>query len=35
MDTVTGTDALHTRLDIWRRADERIAFVPTMGNLHA
>jgi len=35
MDTVTGSDALHTRLDIWRRAGERIAFVPTMGNLHA
>jgi pantoate--beta-alanine ligase len=35
MDTVTGTDNLHTRLDIWRRAGERIAFVPTMGNLHA
>lgn len=35
MDTVTGGDALHTRLDIWRRAGERIAFVPTMGNLHA
>ena len=35
MDTVTGTDSLHTRLDIWRRAGERIAFVPTLGNLHA
>jgi pantoate--beta-alanine ligase len=35
MDTVTGSDALHTRLDIWRRAGDRIAFVPTMGNLHA
>jgi len=35
MDTVTGSDALHTRLDIWRRGGERIAFVPTMGNLHA
>ena len=29
------SDALRTRLDIWRRAGERIAFVPTMGNLHA
>ena len=35
MDTVNGTEALHTRLGIWRRAGERIAFVPTMGNLHA
>ena len=35
MDTVTGSATLHTRLDIWRRAGERIAFVPTMGNLHA
>jgi pantoate--beta-alanine ligase len=34
MDIVTGSDSLHTRLDIWRRAGERIAFVPTMGNLH-
>lgn len=35
MDTVTGTESLHTRLNIWRRAGERVAFVPTMGNLHA
>ena len=35
MDTVTGTEGLHTRLNIWRRAGERVAFVPTMGNLHA
>jgi len=35
MDTVTGAEALHTRLDIWRRAGERIAFVPTMGSLHS
>jgi pantoate--beta-alanine ligase len=35
MDTVTDTDSLHTRLNIWRRAGERVAFVPTMGNLHA
>ena len=35
MDTITGTESLRTRLDIWRRAGERVAFVPTMGNLHA
>ena len=35
MDTVSGTEQLHTRLGIWRRAGERVAFVPTMGNLHA
>ena len=35
MDIVSGTEQLHTRLGIWRRAGERVAFVPTMGNLHA
>jgi pantoate--beta-alanine ligase len=34
MDTVSGTEQLHTRLAIWRRNGARIAFVPTMGNLH-
>ncbi len=28
-------DALREAADAWRRAGERIAFVPTMGNLHA
>ena len=35
MDTVSSTEQLRTRLGIWRRAGERVAFVPTMGNLHA
>jgi pantoate--beta-alanine ligase len=36
MDTVTtGTEGLRTHVETWRRAGERIAFVPTMGNLHA
>jgi pantoate--beta-alanine ligase len=35
MDTINTTEGLRTRLGIWRRAGERVAFVPTMGNLHA
>jgi pantoate--beta-alanine ligase len=34
MDTVTGVDDLRARVRAWRRAGERIGFVPTMGNLH-
>lgn len=34
MDTVEGVAELRARLAQWRRAGERIAFVPTMGNLH-
>lgn len=35
MLTVDQLDALRSNLNSWRRAGERIAFVPTMGNLHA
>ena len=35
MYTVTTIAALRERLAPWRRAGERIALVPTMGNLHA
>ena len=35
MDSVTRVDDLRTRIAGWRRAGERIALVPTMGNLHA
>ncbi|MGO1071648.1 pantoate--beta-alanine ligase [Lysobacter sp. CA199] len=35
MLTVDQLDALRSTLETWRRAGERIAFVPTMGNLHA
>ncbi len=35
MDTATTIAALRERLAPWRRAGERIALVPTMGNLHA
>ena len=34
MDTVVGVDDLRARISAWRRAGERIGFVPTMGNLH-
>jgi pantoate--beta-alanine ligase len=34
MDTVVGADELRQRIADWRRAGARIAFVPTMGNLH-
>lgn len=34
MDTLTGIDALRARLGGFRAAGERIALVPTMGNLH-
>jgi pantoate--beta-alanine ligase len=35
MDTVTRADELRARVRAWRARGERIAFVPTMGNLHA
>lgn len=34
MQTVTTIDELRTVISGWRRIGERIAFVPTMGNLH-
>lgn len=35
MQTIVQTADLRERIQAWRRAGERIAFVPTMGNLHA
>ena len=35
MQVVHTTAELHAALEPWRRARETIAFVPTMGNLHA
>jgi pantoate--beta-alanine ligase len=35
METVTTIDAVRTQVRGWRQAGLRIAFVPTMGNLHA
>jgi pantoate--beta-alanine ligase len=35
MDTVTTIAAVRERVRRWRREGRRIAFVPTMGNLHA
>jgi len=35
METLVRSVDLRSRIDAWRRAGERIAFVPTMGNLHA
>ncbi len=35
MDTVSTASELRAQLDAWRRDGARIAFVPTMGNLHA
>jgi len=34
MKTITTIESVRTQVAKWRRADERIAFVPTMGNLH-
>lgn len=35
MDTVASAAAVRERITAWRAVGERIAFVPTMGNLHA
>jgi pantoate--beta-alanine ligase len=35
METLTTVDAVRSRVQQWRAAGLRIAFVPTMGNLHA
>lgn len=35
MRTLEALAALRSQLQAWRQAGERIAFVPTMGNLHA
>ena len=35
MITVTMLDALRAQVRGWRQSGQRIAFVPTMGNLHA
>src|SRR5690349_17765532 len=35
IDVVTELTALRGRIAEWKRAGLRIAFVPTMGNLHA
>ena len=35
MDTVSTTGELRRVVRDWRRQDHRVAFVPTMGNLHA
>jgi pantoate--beta-alanine ligase len=34
METVSTTAAVRERVTRWQRAGERVAFVPTMGNLH-
>lgn len=35
MDRISSIKALRERVTAWRSTDERIALVPTMGNLHA
>jgi pantoate--beta-alanine ligase len=35
METLTTVDAVRARVQQWRAAGLRVAFVPTMGNLHA
>ncbi len=35
IDVVNELGALRTRITEWKRAGQRVAFVPTMGNLHA
>jgi len=35
MEIVTTISAVRERVQAWRRAGERVVFVPTMGNLHA
>ncbi|MES9829716.1 MAG: pantoate--beta-alanine ligase [Candidatus Thiodiazotropha sp.] len=34
METITDVETLRKRIGSWRRAGEKIGFVPTMGNLH-
>ena len=34
METVTTISAVRERVHTWRRAGDRVVFVPTMGNLH-
>ena len=34
MDTVTTIAAVRERVGAWRKEGKRVAFVPTMGNLH-
>ena len=34
MDTVTTIAAVRERVSVWRKEGKRVAFVPTMGNLH-
>src|SRR6185503_3926962 len=34
MDTVTTIAAVRARVESWHREGQRVAFVPTMGNLH-
>ena len=34
MKILSTIDALREQISDWRKAGERIAFVPTMGNLH-
>ena len=35
METLNSADVLRARIQFWRRGNQRIALVPTMGNLHA
>lgn len=35
METISDLSDLRARVQAWRSAGERVAFVPTMGNLHA
>ena len=35
METVTTISAVRERVRAWRRAGQRVVFVPTMGNLHS
>lgn len=35
IDVITGLAALRDRIADWKRSGQRVAFVPTMGNLHA
>lgn len=35
METVVSASVLRARINFWRRGNQRVALVPTMGNLHA